>query len=134
MTPSNACFEGVSLRPCVFIGLRCLLPEADIRVEVFCKKRCSYRFCKIRRKIPVLESLFDKVAGLTPILKNICLLLHWRTTAFALHSHHSLLVIRYFIFSTFHVITVNISDVCFWFKFKSLQSKKFGRKKVHICK
>ena len=25
----------------VFIGLHCLLPEAAIRVEVFCKKRCS---------------------------------------------------------------------------------------------
>ena len=24
-----------------FIGLHCLLPEAAIRVEVFCKKRCS---------------------------------------------------------------------------------------------
>ena len=26
---------------CVFINLHCLLPEAAIRVEVFCKKRCS---------------------------------------------------------------------------------------------
>ena len=28
--------------------------------------------CKFHRKTPVLESLFNKVAGLTPILKNIC--------------------------------------------------------------
>ena len=26
---------------CIFIGLHCLLPEAAIKVEVFCKKRCS---------------------------------------------------------------------------------------------
>ena len=30
--------------------------------EVFCKKRCSKKFRNIHRKIPVLESLFDKVA------------------------------------------------------------------------
>ena len=47
-------------------------------VEVFCKKRYSEKFCKFHRKTPVLESLFNKVAGLTRILKNICqqLLLH----------------------------------------------------------
>ena len=28
--------------------------------EVFCEKRCSQTFCKL----PVLESLFNKVAGL----------------------------------------------------------------------
>ena len=32
--------------------------------EVFCKKRCSYKFWKLRRKTPVLESLFNKVARL----------------------------------------------------------------------
>ena len=26
--------------------------------EVFCKKRCSKKFCKIHRKTPVPESLF----------------------------------------------------------------------------
>ena len=60
------------------------------------KKRCSLKFCNIHSKTPVLESLFNKVAGLrpstllkrssntgvftwilrnflrTPILKNIC--------------------------------------------------------------
>ena len=63
--------------------------------EVFCKKRCSWNFRKFHRKAPVLESLFNNVAGLqacnfikkilqhrcfpmkfakflrTPILKNI---------------------------------------------------------------
>ena len=27
-------------------------------LEVFCNRRCIYKFCKIPRKIPVLESLF----------------------------------------------------------------------------
>ena len=80
----------------VFIGLNCLLREAAIRVEVFCKKRCSLRFRKFCRKKPVLESFFNKVSGLTPILKNICqrLLLHCtRTTVtyrfyFHLLPHH----------------------------------------------
>ena len=73
----------------VFIGLHCLVREAAIRVEVFCKKRCSLRFRKFRRKKPVLESFFNKVSGLTPILKNICqrLLLHCiRTTYFCSNS------------------------------------------------
>ena len=63
---------------------------------MFCKKRCSKKFCTFHRKTPVMESLFNKVAGLktcnfikkrlqhrffpmkfaksyrTPILKNIC--------------------------------------------------------------
>ena len=32
--------------------------------EVFYWNRCSQKFCKIRRKTPVSESLFNKVAGL----------------------------------------------------------------------
>ena len=32
--------------------------------EVFCKKRCPWKFRNIHRKTPVLESLFNKVAGL----------------------------------------------------------------------
>ena len=31
-------------------------------------KRCSVKFCKIRWKAPVLESLFNKVAGLGRVL------------------------------------------------------------------
>ena len=34
-------FQQDKLSMYVFIGLHCLLPEAAIRVEVFCKKRCS---------------------------------------------------------------------------------------------
>ena len=34
--------------------------------EVFCKKRCSQTFCKIHRKTPVSESLFNKDEGLRP--------------------------------------------------------------------
>ena len=30
--------------------------------EVFCKNRCSYKFCKIHGKTPVLESFLKKVA------------------------------------------------------------------------
>ena len=66
----------------VFIDFPYLLPEAPIRVEVFCKKSCSQRFRKFHRKTPMLESLFNRVAGLTTILKNICqrLLLHCTRT------------------------------------------------------
>ena len=109
----------------VFIGLQhCLLPEAAIRVEVFCKNR------GFRRKTPVLESLFNKVAGLTPILKNICqrLLLH---CTFALHSHHSLLIIRFTLYSapsssSLLLLTVNISDVCFDSNSKGFKEFKSG--------
>ena len=34
--------------------------------EVFYKKRCSVEVCKYHMKIPVLESVFKKVAGLGP--------------------------------------------------------------------
>ena len=34
-------FQQDKLSMYVFIGLHCLLPEAAIRVEVFCRKRCS---------------------------------------------------------------------------------------------
>ena len=40
-------------------------------VEVFCKKGALKKFRKFHRKTPMVESLFNKVAGLTPILKNI---------------------------------------------------------------
>ena len=33
------------------------------RPELFSKKRCFYKFREIRRKTPVPETLFDKVAG-----------------------------------------------------------------------
>ena len=34
-------FQQDKLSTYVFIGLHCLLPDAAIRVEAFCKKRCS---------------------------------------------------------------------------------------------
>ena len=39
--------------------------------EAFCKKGCSWNFDKFHRKTPVLESLFDKVAGLNFIKKRL---------------------------------------------------------------
>ena len=53
----------------VFIGLHSLLPEAATKVEVFCKKRCSY---------------FEE---------------HLPKTIFAMHTHHSLLLIRFTLYS-----------------------------------
>ena len=77
--------------------------------EVFCKKWCSQKAWKFHRKTPVLESIFNKVAGLwacnfikkklqhrcfpmkfakllrTPILKNICERL---LPYFQYNSHH----------------------------------------------
>ena len=75
-------FQQEKLSVYAFIGLHCLRPEAAIRVEVFCKKRCSQRFHKFRRKKNVLESLFNKVADLALILNNICqrILLHCTRT------------------------------------------------------
>ena len=37
--------------------------------EVFCQKRCSWRFHKIHRETPVPESLFNKAAGLQVFLE-----------------------------------------------------------------
>ena len=56
--------------------------------KVFCKKKV---FLKFHKKALLLEPFFNKVAGLTPILKNICqrLLLH------CTHTHHSQLLIRF---------------------------------------
>ena len=114
-------FQQDKLSVYVFVGLQFLLPEAAIRVEVFCKKRYFKDFVNFVGKKPVLESLFNKVSGLAPILKNICqrLLLHCTRTAPLTITYPF-----YFIFSTFLIITattVNISDVCFSFKFKRLQ-------------
>ena len=32
--------------------------------DTFCRKRCSRKFCKVHRKTPMFESLFNKVADL----------------------------------------------------------------------
>ena len=65
----------------VFIGLHCLPPEAATRVEVFCKKSILKNFVNFIGK-HLCWSLLNKVAGLSPILKNICqrLLLHYTRT------------------------------------------------------
>ena len=77
-------FQQDKLSVYFFIGLHCLLPKAAIRVEALCKKRCSWRIRKFRRITPVLESLFNKVSSLAPILKNIYqrLLLHCTRTTY----------------------------------------------------
>ena len=91
-------FQQVKFSVYVFIGLHCLLPEAAIRVDVFCKTRYSLRFSKFHRKTPVLDSLFNKVAGGTPIMKNICrrLLLHCTRTT------HCYLSVGFILYSTSH--------------------------------
>ena len=38
--------------------------------EVFYKKKCSQKFCKIHRKRPVLDLSFNKVTGLRPATKK----------------------------------------------------------------
>ena len=86
---------------------------------VYCLKQpteqrfCSTeKFCKFHRKTPVLKSLFNKVAGLTPSLKNICQ---------RLVLHHSLLLIRFTLYSALSSSSLLLLDVWFWFKFKRLQ-------------
>ena len=81
----------------------------------------------------MLESLFNKVAGLAPILKNIFqrLLLHCTRTT---HCYHG--VIR-FTFTFFLIITTNtfnISDVCFRFKLKRLQRIRSSHQRCFIIK
>ena len=39
-------------------------------LEMFCKNRCSCKFCRFQRKTPVLKSLFNKVAGPEILLKR----------------------------------------------------------------
>ena len=38
--------------------------------EVFHRNSCSEKFCKIRKKTPVLESFSNKVACLNPLIAN----------------------------------------------------------------
>ena len=77
----------------VFIGLHCLLLEAATRAEVFCKKGVPKNFIKSVGK-HTRWSLF--------LIKLQAWHLFWEhlpTTAFALHSHHSLLLICFTLFS-----------------------------------
>ena len=111
----------------VFIGLHCLLPEAVIRVEVFCKKGVLKDFVNFIGK-HLCWSLF--------LIKLQAWHLFWRTSANdCFCTALAPLIVTYpfyFIFSTFFLIitatTDNISDVCFWFKFKMLQ--KIGKSDI----
>ena len=63
---------------------------------VYCQKQPQgviKNFRKFHKKIPMLESLFNKVTGLTPILKNICqrLFLHC-THTHTIHCYLSILL------------------------------------------
>ena len=46
------------VEPCYIIGVQ------EQQFADVLQNRCSSKFCKIYRKTPVLESLFNKVAGL----------------------------------------------------------------------
>ena len=81
----------------------------------------------------MLESLFNKVAGLTPILKNIFqrLLLHCTRTT---HCYHGVIRFTFTFFLIITTTTVNISDVCFWFKLKRLQRIRSSHQRCFIIK
>ena len=67
----------------------------------------------------MLESRFNKVADLTPILKNICQRLLLYCTCTTRCYLFVLLYIRHLLCLIITTI-VNISDVCFWFQLKRL--------------
>ena len=113
-------FQQDRLSVYVFIGLHCLLPEAAIRVEVFCKKGVLKDFVYFIGKHLCWSLFLMKFQAwhlLWKISANDC----FCTALAPLTVTYSL----YFIFSTFFLITtattVNIFDVCFWSKFKRLQ-------------
>ena len=57
----------------LFLCLKIRSPFQKQLTELFCKKSCSQKFCKIHRKTPVHQSLFlSKVTGKLPaaLLKN----------------------------------------------------------------
>ena len=57
-----ACAEIANTLYLEILNTRFLI-ETEQPAEVFCKKRCSQKFRKIHRKIPVLSLYFNKVAG-----------------------------------------------------------------------
>ena len=115
----------------VFIGLHCLLLEAATRAEMFCKKGVPKNFIKFIGK-HTRWSLF--------LVKLQAWHLFWRTPAngcfCAALAPLTVTNLFYFIFSTFLIITattvtitatiVNVSDICFWFKFKGFKEFKSG--------
>ena len=81
----------------------------------------------------MLESLFNKVTGLTPILKNIFqrVLLHCTRTT---HYYHGVIRFTFTFFLIITTTTVNISSVCFWFKLKRLQRIRSSYQRCFIIK
>ena len=88
------------------INVQCI---SSLVCTVYCQKQPSEQRCSVKQgalkdfvnlivKKPVLESLFNKVAGLTRILKNFCqrLLLHSTCTSDCIVTY-----LFHFIFSTF---------------------------------
>ena len=61
MSKKNACYENSQdnffMAESTLIQIACFSHETLLNKkqppEVFCKKRCSYKFCKIHRKTPV---------------------------------------------------------------------------------
>ena len=120
------------------INFQCM---SSLVYTVYCEKQPSEQRCSVKKG--ALKD-FVNFAG-----KHLCWSLfrpekfisvkpdtyfeeHLPTTAFALHSHHSLLLIR-FTFTFFLIITtttVNISDVCFWFKLKRLKESETATRGV----
>ena len=80
----------------------------------------------------MLESLFNKVAGQTPILKNIFqqLVLHCTCTT---HCYNGVIHFTFTFFLIIAATTVNIS-VCFWFKLKRLQRIRSSHQSCFIIK
>ena len=104
----------------VFISLRCLLPEAATRVELFFQKIVLKNFVNFIGK-HLCWSLF--------LIKLQAWHLFWRTSAndcfCTILAPLNVTYLFYFIFSTFFLIITtaifNISNVCFWFQFDRLR-------------
>ena len=111
----------------VFIGLHCLLPEAAIRVEVFCKKGVLKDFVNFIRK-HLCWSLF--------LIKLQAWHLFWRTSAndcfcTALALHHSLLLISFTLYSAPSSLSLLLLLISPMFVFRS-NSKGFKEFKAGI--
>ena len=81
----------------------------------------------------MLEPIFNKVEGLTPILKSIFqrLLLHCTCTT---HCYHGVIRFAFTFFLMITTATVKISHVCFWFKLKRLLRIRSSHQSCFIIK
>ena len=86
-------FQQDKLSVYFFIGLHYLLPEAAIRVEVFCKKGVLIDFVNFLGKHLCWSISLTKFQAWHLFQE------HLPTTAFAMHSHHSLSLIRFTLYS-----------------------------------